>query len=87
MHREIHAESWGTVSAPLCNAYIRVSQGDSEGGNNKPVEMVVCCGNQEDMDKGTNQLTTLLEDLRMHFSRYCCRRGISPIPELYRLLP
>ena len=66
-----------------CNAYIRVNKGASI---DKPVEVVLRCENQEDLDKGTNQVTLLLEDIRVHFSRFCRKRGISPVPELYHVL-
>jgi len=57
------------------------------GTMDTPVEVTLSCHNQEDLDEGIKQLTTLLEDLRNHFSRYCYKRGISPVPELFHLLP
>ena len=66
-----------------CNAYIRVNRGASI---KKPVEVVLRCENQEDFDKGTDQVTTLLKKIRVHFARYCRKRGISPVPELYQIL-
>jgi len=75
-----------------CRGKIRVSGWDGSqpmgkyGTMDTPVEVTLSCHNQEDLDEGIKQLTTLLEDLRNHFSRYCYKRGISPVPELYHLL-
>lgn len=76
-----------------CRGKIRVSGWDGSqpmgkyGTMDTPVEVTLSCHNQEDLDEGIKQLTTLLEDLRNHFSRYCYKRGISPVPELFHLLP
>ncbi|CAE7237335.1 unnamed protein product [Symbiodinium natans] len=64
-----------------CNGYIRVNE------MNNPVEVVLRCETQQDLDEGIKQLTTLLDDLCKHFSRYCRKQGINPVPELYHLLP
>ena len=66
-----------------CNAYIRVNKGASI---KKPVEVVLRCENQEDFDEGINRVTKLLEGVRVHFTRFCRKRGISPVPELYHIL-
>ncbi|CAE7404646.1 dbo [Symbiodinium natans] len=68
-----------------CNAYIRVSGGEDD--LRSPVEVLLLCGNQKDLEEGTRRLTKLLQNLRVHFARYCRKRGISPVPVLYRLLP
>ena len=75
----------GNMSAirEACNAYIRVNKGASI---EKPVEVVLRCENQEDLDEGINRVTTLLENIRVHFTRFCRKRGISPVPELYHIL-
>jgi len=51
-----------------------------------PVEVTLSCHDQESLDEGIRQINILLEDLSNHFSRYCYKRGISPVPELYHLL-
>lgn len=51
-----------------------------------PVEVTLSCHDQDSLDEGIRQINVLLEDLSNHFSRYCYKRGISPVPELYHLI-
>jgi len=49
------------------------------------VEVTLSCYDQENLNEGIRQLNILLEDLSNHFSRYCFKRGINPVPDLYHL--
>ncbi|CAE8594600.1 unnamed protein product [Polarella glacialis] len=48
-----------------------------------PLQITLSTTSEEGFGRGKKELQTLLDTIASHFARYCRRKGIHPVPELY----